>query len=132
MILATTAGGLLGAAHVDPQYPRTKEHSLTVAVIVNVWRNYSVNDLTGPGSSAAATEMKPENLEFLLIDSGTKRMCLVGVAGAAAVLCITADKTVEPGMLRLRASSLHATLEPQLRSVFSLTESDRSSITTST
>jgi hypothetical protein len=119
VVLATTAGGLLAAANVNEEFPRTKEHSLMVAIVVNVWRNYSVNDLTGPSTSnATSTERKPENLEFLVIDVGAKRLCMLGVGGGAALLCLTAaDGNVEPGMLRLRAASLHAVLDPQLRNV---------------
>jgi hypothetical protein len=116
IVLTTTAGGVLASAHVDPAFVRTKEHSLFVAVVANVWRNYSVNDLTGP-AGAAPSERKEENLEFLVLDTAGRRLCMVGLVGSAAVLCLAAAPSVEAGMLRLRATSLHGVLEPQLRGV---------------
>ena len=116
VIVATTSGGLLAAAHLDPELPRTKEHALSVAVAVNVWRNYSSNDLTAPSPASADSERKPENLEFLIVDLAQSRMCIMGI-GTSAIICVSADTRIEAGMLRLRASSLHGVLAPQIKGV---------------
>lgn len=126
-LLVTTAGGVIATAHVDPSFARSKDHALLVAVVANVWRNYSVNDCTisandsrnarrdGPGG--AGGERRPENLEFVLIDIGRRRMCLLDVGGGGAVLCVAADTSVECGLLKLKAASIHGVLDSQLRAV---------------
>ncbi len=118
-MLVTTSGGLLAAANVDPDKLRSKDHSLMVAVVVNLWRNYCHNNLTT--STTGSDSPQPENLEFVIVQLDARRLCLMGI-GRAAVLCLESTLKTEAGLLKLKATSLHSCLEPQLKPVFQLLE----------
>lgn len=118
-VLVTTAGGLLAAAHVDAEHLRSKDHHLMIAAVVNIWRNYSHNNLTSPTLSDPP---HPENLEFVIVQFETRRLCMVAV-GPHAVLSLESSQKVEVGLLKLKATTLHAFLEPQLKPILSLIES---------
>lgn len=112
VVLLTTTGVPLSSASINPGYGRSPEHTLTHGIVATMWRSYAGCDL----AYDIAGELTPESLEALLVDVGDHRLCMVGVGGSA-ILCLMATRSVEQGLLKLKAASLQAHMDRAFRSV---------------
>ena len=139
LLLADRGNTVLASAATNPAFPRSPEHALLVATIGNLWRAYATNDLASGGVGAgpsgggndltsgagptAAASARPKELDFLLVTAGDRRLCILALqpsdtaAAGELLLCLSATAALELGMLKLRAASLKAHLEGQLKAV---------------
>ena len=144
LLLADRGNSVLASASINAAFTRSPEHALVVAVVGNLWRAYATNDLAAPAAGAAAAgpaggDLSREpaapgggggsggagrrELEFLLVNAGDRRLCILPLqtggphAPGELLLCVTGVAGLELGMLKLRAVSLKAHLEGQLKTV---------------
>ena len=79
------------------------ERILLAAVVSNVWQTY------------AAAASQPTDLNCILVDLEQCRVAITGVSGL--ILCLSSEKTVEYGMLRMKAMGLKQFLREPIAAV---------------
>jgi predicted regulator of Ras-like GTPase activity (Roadblock/LC7/MglB family) len=135
-LLMTTAGALLTTASAKTGFARSQECRMLAALVANIWRVYAQSSggapsdapaaapadgswsgargaggANGAGAAAAAAN---SDLELVLAELETHRLCCVGLGGRA-VLALFATSGTELGLLKLKAASLQGELYEGLR-----------------
>ena len=123
-LLLTTSGALMCTAsnRVAFDFARSQECRKQTAIVANLWRTYaqSANGMpcdTAPtphGDASGGGAAANQDLELVLAELETHRLCCVGLGGRA-VLALFATPATELGMLKLKAASLQAELFDGLR-----------------
>ncbi|KEG10824.1 hypothetical protein DQ04_03251020 [Trypanosoma grayi] len=111
-------GVLLSSASADPEYVHTRERSMILAAIGNVWRACARNDLA---KNKITNEVEPEALEQVLMDFSSKKLCAMSVGGTA-ILCLVSSG-LEMGLLKLKTAALQRRLDEYLRPVLMVSSS---------
>nr|CCC92972.1 hypothetical protein, unlikely [Trypanosoma congolense IL3000] len=109
-ILLDEDGVLLSSASSNQEYAYSKERSMIIAAMGNVWRASARNDLA---KNKTTNELEPEALEQVLIDFGNRKLCAMSVGGKA-ILCLV-GYDVEMGALKLKTAALQRRLDGCLR-----------------
>ncbi|CBH14506.1 hypothetical protein, conserved [Trypanosoma brucei gambiense DAL972] len=109
-LLLDEEGVLLSSASSSEEYSYSRERTMIIAAIGNVWRASAQNDLA---KSKITNELEPEALEQVLIDFGSKKLCAMSVGGKA-ILCLVGYQ-VEMGLLKLKTAAVQRRLDVHLR-----------------
>jgi hypothetical protein len=119
VLLLSTSGALLSTASNRTEFARSQECRMLAALTANLWRNYasqcsvlnaqSGNKGAGGAPSPAPAAAGATELDFILAELETNKLCVFGMGGRA-VLALYAQSSVELGLLKLKAASLQGEL----------------------
>lgn len=117
VLLLTSSGSLMSSASIRVGFSQSQECRTLAALTANIWRTYAstqkgmpVASKNAPHSSGGGDDDDTvSELEFVLAELETNKLCCFGMGGKA-VLALFAANSTELGMIKLKAASLQGEL----------------------